>query len=114
ARQVERGLRRADVVTSPSAAMRDAFCAEHTCPSPVLVIHNGAPPVRRAAAKADVILAVGRLWDAGKNIGMLARVADALPWPVWVAGETVAPDTTTLDLPVSMHSLGVCPERLVH
>jgi glycosyltransferase involved in cell wall biosynthesis len=34
-----------------------------------------------------MILAAGRLWDEGKNIAALARVAPRLPWPVAVAGE---------------------------
>lgn len=114
AREVERGLRAADLVTAPSASMRDAFSAEHRCHAPVVVVHNGLAPVIGMAPKTDAVLAVGRLWDAGKNIAMLAQVADALPWPVWVAGETVAPDATTLRLPASMLRLGVCSEQEVH
>jgi len=56
--------------------------------APSSVIANGLGPVRgRRARKRPVVLAAGRLWDAGKNIAALAAVAPTIPWPVAVAGD---------------------------
>jgi glycosyltransferase involved in cell wall biosynthesis len=45
----------------------------------------------RPCRKRQVILTAGRIWDQAKNIGLLARIAPELPWPVLVAGETRHP-----------------------
>jgi glycosyltransferase involved in cell wall biosynthesis len=42
--------------------------------------------------KEPYVLAVGRAWDAAKNLETLAQVAPSLPWPVYLAGERQHPD----------------------
>src|SRR4051794_37247710 len=91
--EVARGLRAADLVVAPSAAMLAAL-QEHYGPRlHSSVIYNardiGPAPV---TAKEPFILAVGRIWDEGKNIAALCHAAPALPWPVLVAGEAQHPD----------------------
>ena len=52
------------------------------------VIYNGVAWSHRAhAQKQPFYLSAGRLWDEAKNLELIARVADKLPWPVLVAGE---------------------------
>ncbi len=36
---------------------------------------------------------MGRMWDEAKNLPLLSKIAGKLPWPVYVAGERVNPDT---------------------
>jgi glycogen(starch) synthase len=87
--EVWAGLRRADLVVAPSAAMLAAL-VRHYGPLPATrVIPNGRDPAafRTAAAKEAFVLTAGRLWDEAKNVAALERVAPALPWPVRVAGE---------------------------
>lgn len=51
------------------------------------VIWNGlAPPATRPQPKQSFILAAGRMWDKAKNLPVLWRAANRLPWPVLVAG----------------------------
>lgn len=93
--RVGAGLRAADLVVAPTAAML-AELERHYGPFDVTrVIPNGrspAPSRATPAAEGPVVLAAGRLWDTGKNIQALTAVADRLPWPVCVAGESCHPD----------------------
>lgn len=91
--RVRRGLRGANLVLAPSRSM--LMTLEHLY-GPFTwtgVIHNGRTPgdyYRRE--KHPCILAVGRLWDAAKNLETLVQIAPALRWPVYVAGELSHPD----------------------
>jgi glycosyltransferase involved in cell wall biosynthesis len=99
---VAAGLRAAHVVVAPTRAMGEALRAEYGVPAEVSVIPNGcrragtttAPPV----PKEPLIFAAGRTWDEAKNIQTLCAIADALAWPVYVAGEHTSPDGQTSDL----------------
>ncbi|HSS39942.1 MAG TPA: glycosyltransferase family 4 protein, partial [Polyangia bacterium] len=99
---VRDGLAGADRVIAPSAEMLRALDA-HYGPraAPSSVIPNGLPPLRgRRPRKRPVVLAAGRLWDAGKNIAALAAAAPAVPWPVTVAGD-VSIDATSTESPAN-------------
>ena len=64
-----------------------------------VVIPNGIDPIRYASrTKRDVIMAAGRLWDAAKDLGHLASIADQLDWPVLVAGDANHPDSGAAEL----------------
>jgi glycosyltransferase involved in cell wall biosynthesis len=63
-----------------------------------VVIANGRRAVDyRPGTKRAHILAVGRLWDEGKNLTALARVAPRLIWPVRLVGEACGPDGETFE-----------------
>lgn len=85
---VQIGLQAANAVVAPTEAfLRELDLLYGPLPS-TRAIHNGrtlARPARRQ--RKPMILAAGRLWDEGKNIAALARIAPRLPWPVAVAGE---------------------------
>jgi glycogen synthase len=100
---VRRGLEAADLVVAPTAAML-ANLQRFYGPLPrTLVIPNGCDLGRlRPLAKESFVLTAGRLWDEGKNVEALVRVAARLPWPVYVAGDIRHPDGhTTLPQRVS-------------
>jgi glycogen(starch) synthase len=104
--RVSRGLRAADLVVTPTAAMLRWLEDLYAPLQQARVIPNS----RRAElfpprAKEPFVLAAGRLWDEAKNVGALARVAPRLPWPVRVAGDRTAPEGETQRLE-SLHSLG--------
>jgi glycosyltransferase involved in cell wall biosynthesis len=87
---VSSGLAHADVVIAPSRAM--AGCVErfHAPRSPVRVIPNGrdASPFTADGPKGPFVLATGRYDDEGANLALVADAAPAMPWPVYVAGDT--------------------------
>jgi glycogen synthase len=84
---VAAGLRAADLVVAPTAAMLEALRRHHPLGAETRVIHNGTTPAVGLPAKHDVVLAAGRLWDEAKNVAALDRVAAKLRWPVEVAGD---------------------------
>ena len=107
---VRAGLAAAGVVVAPTAAMLAALKDEYGAPELGHVIPNGSPLASHLEQsdlphKQPLIFTAGRIWDEAKNVASLCAIADRLPWPVYVAGESRAPDGTVHALP-SVHSLG--------
>lgn len=85
---VSRGLRMADLVVTPTAAMQRALAVEHGFDGRVQVIPNGSDvDDDMPARKEPVVFTAGRLWDEAKNIALIESVAGGLPWPVAAAGD---------------------------
>jgi glycogen synthase len=96
---VAAGLDGAGMVAAPSAAMLETLTYYYNTPTRAQVIHNGRDPRRfPPGVKRNMVLSAGRLWDPAKNASAVARVARALPWPVFVAGEQCHPDGSSLSL----------------
>lgn len=85
---VRTGLEAADLVVAPTEAFLEDFQAAWGALPRTAVVRNGLDlePVA-GVTRQPAILAAGRLWDEAKNVGALVRVAPALPWPIWIAGE---------------------------
>lgn len=91
--EVTRGIAAARALVAPTRAMLAEIARDHGAHPRARVIPNGRDPeLYRPGDKDESVLAVGRLWDAGKNIAALSAVAPRLPWPVRVAGSDVAPE----------------------
>jgi glycogen synthase len=93
--KVAAGLRSADLVVAPTAAMLSNLDF-HYGPLPrARVIPNGrcatglfaTPP----SSKDAIVLTAGRVWDQAKNVDSVASVAPYLSWPVYIAGESRGP-----------------------
>jgi glycosyltransferase involved in cell wall biosynthesis len=92
-RRVGAGLRAADVVVAPSAAMLANVERHYGVHARRAAIWNARSAVGFAPDhKAPVIFAAGRLWDPGKNFAALDRAAAGLAWAVRLAGEISSPD----------------------
>jgi glycosyltransferase involved in cell wall biosynthesis len=106
-RAVRDGLQSADLVVAPSHAMLGCL-KEHYGPLlSTMVIPNGRlslPPTQRR--KQNLIFTAGRLWDPGKNISTLDKIAPHLRWPVFVAGEAAHPDAGRTLRTSNMYHLG--------
>ena len=84
---VAQGLAGADAVVAPTRAMLRALELCHSIDAERRVIPNSRDATRfRPLAKEFFVLSAGRLWDEGKNVAALDRLAPRLPWPVLVAG----------------------------
>lgn len=105
---VSEGLRGADLVVAPSAAMLNALLSQYgEAISQSRIIPNGrTAPNRSSQPKQPIFLAAGRLWDEAKNIRALTSIAPTLPWPVYIAGEA-APNARP-ETP-NVHWLGKLP-----
>jgi glycosyltransferase involved in cell wall biosynthesis len=109
--EVRSGLDGAALVVAPSAAMLGALQRQHgPLPHEARVIYNGRSPAPfPPQPKAPCVLSIGRLWDEAKNVAALGRAAAQVSWPVYVAGDTEAPDGTRAE-PGAAHLLGpLCP-----
>jgi len=98
--EVARGLRAAQAVVAPSAAMLEALRHHYGPLSNAQVIPNGRDPrgFSPAKTKEPLVLCAGRLWDKAKNVLALAEAASGLPWPVAVAGDATSPEGRTVSL----------------
>lgn len=94
------GIAGADLVVAPTAAML-AMVAEFYGPlRDTMVIANGRRSVEfHPRTKRPRILAAGRLWDEGKNVLPLARIAPQLAWPVRLIGDDRRPDGRRMNFP---------------
>jgi glycosyltransferase involved in cell wall biosynthesis len=97
-RRVEHGLRAASVVIAPSAAMLRELEREYGVPARGRVIPNGRAALSTAneIPREPIVFTAGRLWDEAKNVEAVCAVAPHLSWPVFVAGDTRAPDGRTI------------------
>jgi glycogen synthase len=78
---VTQGLLKASVVVTPTAWMMDTIRTCYTRPRREAVIYNGRNPIffNPYVRKDDSVLAVGRLWDAGKQVSLLTQHMHPLP-----------------------------------
>lgn len=76
-----RGLAQANVVVAPSVWMLDTIRTSYVWPRRDTVIYNGRNPLlfNPYASKEDSVLAVGRPWDAGKQVSLLTQYTHPLP-----------------------------------
>lgn len=110
--RVTRGLAAAARVVAPTQAFLDELRAAHRFDGAAVVIANGrsAEAVRGipAAERMPAVLGCGRLWDEAKAMAALDRAAEWLPWPTYLAGDTVGPDGRAF-LARAAHLLGPLP-----
>jgi len=89
---VGRGLACATAVIAPSRWMLEQVECYYGKPQHSSVIYNGRTPAlfNPHVSKEDTIITVGRLWDSGKNAGLLLR--DEMPAPVSIVGADRHPE----------------------
>jgi glycosyltransferase involved in cell wall biosynthesis len=86
---VTRGIRGADALVAPTAAMLGELDRLYARPLAGVVIPNGREAATFAPGpKEPFVAGVGRLWDEAKNLETLDCAAAALPWPVLLAGDS--------------------------
>jgi glycogen synthase len=106
---VRAGLDAATFVVAPTRAMLTALATEYGRLANARVIYNarrarGYPPLE----KEKLVLTAGRVWDEGKNVSALERVAPMLDWPVYVAGEIAMPGVGAVESS-TCRALGALP-----
>ncbi|HTF45303.1 MAG TPA: glycosyltransferase family 4 protein [Terriglobales bacterium] len=75
------GLMKASAVVAPTTWMLDTIHACYARPDREAVIHNGRNPIyfNPYVDKDQSVLAVGRIWDAGKQVSLLTQHPHPLP-----------------------------------
>jgi glycogen synthase len=76
-----RGVSQASAVVAPSAWMLNAIRVCYALPRRSAVIYNGRNPLffNPYVSKEDSVIAVGDLWDAGKQVSLLTQHTHPLP-----------------------------------
>lgn len=108
---VGRGLKAADAVAAPTAAFAAQTLSVYGLAESPRVVHNGriAPDRLFTAPSERRVFTAGRLWDEGKNVAALERIAPELPVPVEAAGQLVGPNGASIVLR-AIRSLGPLDE----
>ena len=90
---VARGVINATAVIANSWWMLDQIAQHYVKPDLASVVYNGRTPFLfdPHLEKEDLLVSVGRLWDAGKNAAMLLR--EELPLPVCIVGNDRHPES---------------------
>jgi glycosyltransferase involved in cell wall biosynthesis len=91
---VTRGLTAADLVIAPTSAFLRMLRSTYRFDTPTCAIWNGRSRAPRfPIEKKQVVMTAGRLWDAAKNVAALAKAAEQLHYPVWIAGSKAEQDS---------------------
>jgi glycosyltransferase involved in cell wall biosynthesis len=86
-------LAAAEAIVAPSHAMARSLVMHYGSDEPVVVIPNGRDPALfPPGRKEPFVFAAGRVWDEAKNLSALDDVAPSVAWPVYIAGDLVAPN----------------------
>ncbi len=75
---VTRGLSQATAVAAPTRWMLDAVSKHYAKPAQASVVYNGRTPAlfNPYISKENSVVTVGRLWDSGKQVTLLAQQQD--------------------------------------
>ncbi len=108
---VVQGLAHADVVVAPTVWMLEAIRGCYLRPRRDMVIYSGRNPIyfNPYVTKEDSVLAIGRLWDVGKQVSLLTQHTHPLPVCI-VGSETPAEASQTpirADVKVALDKLQV-------
>jgi glycosyltransferase involved in cell wall biosynthesis len=99
---VRAGLQAAVAVVAPTAAFADMVRTTYGLQRGIDVVHNGRAPaaieIQESAARWGVLTA-GRLWDEGKNLGLLDEAAGLMrDVPIMAAGPVDGPNGAAIRL----------------
>lgn len=92
-RIVTRGLNAATAVAAPTRWMLEAVSRHYLKPAQASVVYNGRTPAffNPHISKENYLLTVGRLWDSGKQVTLLAQQQD-VPQLAYIVGSERHPD----------------------
>lgn len=109
---VSETLDTSNMVIAPTKAILKQAISTHSISSDTRVIYNGKELQPSAEMeKEDIILCMGRIWDEAKNLRSLSGIAKNLPWPVYVIGNNINPDTGEVVKIENVNFLGELPRE---
>jgi glycogen synthase len=101
-----RGLVACDALVAPTYAFAASVARTYEIPTP-FVVHNGRAPAPAAPPnRQPIVFTSGRLWDEGKNVGVLDAAADAIQAPLYAAGPLGGPNGAALRPGRHLRTLG--------
>ncbi|MGE5532026.1 MAG: glycosyltransferase family 4 protein, partial [Bacteroidota bacterium] len=104
---VTQGLRCANMVVAPTKTMLGWLDRLYGPLKSLRHIYNARDPRDfHPEGKARLVFASGRLWDEAKNLSVLEKIAPKLSWPLYLAGDNLAPGSDGLEVGNNMRHLG--------
>lgn len=111
-RLVADSLNSSNMVVAPTNAILTKAVSTHQINTDTTVIYNGKKKkAQRENAREDFILCMGRIWDEAKNLRSLSGIAKDLPWPVYVVGNNINPNTGEAVVIENVRFLGELPQE---
>jgi glycosyltransferase involved in cell wall biosynthesis len=108
---VARGLIAARAVVTPTAAFGEAVKRRYRLKKAPRTVHNGRSALTLpVGAPHDFVFTAGRLWDEGKNLGLLDAAAGRIGVPVRAAGPLAGPNGARVIFD-NIHCLGTLDEE---
>ncbi|MGH9513502.1 MAG: glycosyltransferase family 4 protein [Terriglobales bacterium] len=88
--RLNEGMTQADAVVAPTVWMLDSIRSCYESSKRNAVIYHGRNPIlfNPYGKKDDSVLAVGRMWDAGTQLGLLTQHAHSLPISIAASNAT--------------------------
>jgi glycosyltransferase involved in cell wall biosynthesis len=109
---VKAGIQSAGVVTAPSRFIMNAAEKFYGPFRYKKLIYNGIDHSHfKRGRKEKIVFSMGRIWDEAKNISLLLKAAEKIPWPVYIAGEHNGMDEN--HLPANVTLLGQLSQKEV-
>lgn len=104
------GLHAADAVVTPTTAFGSAVQRRYGLKEPPRTVHSGRSPLALPkGVPHDFVFTAGRLWDEGKNLGMLDAAAGRIGVPLRAAGPLQGPNGAQVMFD-NIHCLGALGE----
>ncbi|HET8886251.1 MAG TPA: glycosyltransferase family 4 protein [Salinimicrobium sp.] len=104
---VQEALNTSDLVVAPTEAILEKAKHAHQITAETRVISNGISEINsEEKEKEPFILCSGRIWDEGKNLLSISKIAKDLSWPVYIAGNNKNPNTDEILEMENVHFLG--------
>lgn len=92
------GLHACDALTAPTRAFAEETARTYDLLVPHAVWNGRRPEPATQVARERMVFTSGRLWDEGKNVGVLDRAAARISAPLYAAGPLTAPHGATVAL----------------
>jgi len=103
---VANGLHAAEITVTPTAAFGAEVKRHHGLGSTPRTVHYGRSPLAvPSGVPHDFVFTSGRLWDEGKNLGLLDAAAGRIGVPVRAAGPLAGPNGSQVMFD-NIHCLG--------
>jgi glycosyltransferase involved in cell wall biosynthesis len=92
------GLHACDALVAPTRAFAQDTARAYELLVPQVVWNGRRPAARMAGDREPMVFTSGRLWDEGKNIGVLDQAAARISAPLYAAGPPAGPNGAAVRL----------------
>jgi glycogen(starch) synthase len=105
---VRQSVARADRVVALSRFLAQQVTDLYGIDRHIEIVYNGWPAPSSLEGARHGTLVAGRVWDAAKNVSLIAEAARGWhPGPVYLAGETAHPDGGVAAVPSPLRAMGL-------